>query len=99
MAILSAPSASQLTYDHARELVHHVLLVGDDEAVRGSVELAEHGKVLAEPAAGCLIPAARRILAQTHDVQTGDARVGDVRLGLVLCGGNTTVADLAGQQH
>ncbi|MBW0106811.1 threonine/serine dehydratase, partial [Pseudonocardia sp. KRD291] len=87
VSTLSAPSVSQLTYDHVRELVHDVLVVTDAEAVRGAVELAEHGKIWAEPAAGCLLPAARRVLAQ----------VDDARIGLVVCGGNTTVADLAGQ--
>lgn len=82
---LSAPSASQLTYDHVRELVHDVLVVGDDEALQGTVELAEHGRVWAEPAAGCLIPAARQVLAQ----------VDDARIGVVVCGGNTSVADIA----
>ncbi len=82
---LSAPSASQLTYDHVRALVHDVLVVPDDEALQGTVELAEHGRVWAEPAAGCLVPAARRVLAQ----------VDDARLGIVVCGGNTSVADVA----
>ena len=82
---LSAPTVSQLTYDHVTALVTDVLVVSDAEAVRGTVELAEHAKVWAEPAAGCLLPAARRV----RD------RVGaDARLGLVLCGGNATVADV-----
>ncbi|AJE44140.1 threonine ammonia-lyase [Streptomyces nodosus] len=84
---LSAPSVSRLTYDHVSALVTEVLVVPDAEAVRGSLELAEHAKVWAEPAAGCLLPAARRVRE----------RVGDgARLGLVVCGGNTTVADLMG---
>ncbi|MFI1507664.1 threonine/serine dehydratase [Streptomyces sp. NPDC020597] len=82
---LSAPSVSRLTYDHVRALVTEVLLVSDREAVRGSVELAEHAKVWTEPAAGCLLPAARRVVE----------RVGDgARLGLVVCGGNATTADM-----
>jgi threonine dehydratase len=41
--------------------------------------------VWAEPAAGCLLPAARRVLE----------RVGDgARLGLVVCGGNATTGDV-----
>ncbi|MET8946365.1 threonine/serine dehydratase [Streptomyces sp. NPDC004542] len=78
---LSAPSVSQLTYDHVRALVEEVLVVPDREAVRGCLELADHAKVWAEPAAGCLLPAARQVLE----------RVGDgARLGLVVCGGNAT---------
>ncbi|MFC3572296.1 threonine/serine dehydratase [Streptomyces yaanensis] len=84
---LSAPTVSQLTYDHVSALVTEVLVVPDAEAVRGSLELAEHAKVWTEPAAGCLLPAARQVLK----------RVGDgARLGLVVCGGNASVADVLG---
>ncbi|MDG5806383.1 threonine/serine dehydratase [Streptomyces ossamyceticus] len=82
---LSAPSASRLTYGHVSALVEDVLVVPDAEAVRGVLDLAEHAKVWAEPAAGCLLPAARQVVE----------RVGEgARLGLVVCGGNTTPADI-----
>ncbi|WP_329258828.1 threonine/serine dehydratase [Streptomyces pseudovenezuelae] len=82
---LSAPAVSQLTYDHVAALVTEVLVVPDREAVQGCLDLAEHAKVWGEPAAGCLLPAARRVLE----------RVGDgCRLGLVVCGGNATTADV-----
>lgn len=82
---LSAPSASQLTYDHVAALVEDVLVVSDAEAVQGVLDFAEHAKVWTEPAAGCLLPAARQVLE----------RVGDgARLGLVVCGGNATTADV-----
>ncbi|GGY88045.1 serine/threonine dehydratase [Streptomyces olivaceoviridis] len=88
---LSAPSASRLTYDHVSALVEEVLVVPDQEAVRGCLDLAEHAKVWAEPAAGCLLPAARQVVE----------RVGDgARIGLVVCGGNTTpreITDWAGR--
>ncbi len=84
---LSAPAVSRLTYDHVSALVTEVLVVPDREAVEGSLALAEHGKVWTEPAAGCLLPAARRVVE----------RVGDgARLGLVVCGGNATTADMTG---
>ncbi|MFG2352277.1 pyridoxal-phosphate dependent enzyme [Streptomyces sp. NPDC048521] len=84
---LSAPSVSQLTYDHVSELVEDVLVVPDRDAVRGCLDLADHAKVWAEPAAGCLLPAARQVLA----------RVGEgARIGLVVCGGNTTPRELTG---
>ena len=87
---LSAPAVSQLTYDHVSALVTEVLVVSDAEAVRGTLELAEHAKVWAEPAAGCLLPAARLV----RD------RVGDrARLGLVLCGGNASPADVLAWSH
>ncbi|MET7383230.1 threonine/serine dehydratase [Streptomyces sp. NPDC005526] len=82
---LSAPAVSHLTYDHVRALVTEVLVVPDREAVRGCLALAEHAKVWTEPAAGCLLPAARLVRE----------RVGpDARLGLVVCGGNATTADI-----
>ncbi|MEU3253814.1 threonine/serine dehydratase [Streptomyces sp. NPDC006997] len=82
---LSAPTVSQLTYDHVSALVTEVLVVPDREAVQGCLDLAEHAKVWAEPAAGCLLPAARRVLER---VGTG------ARLGLVVCGGNVTTGDV-----
>ncbi|WP_232836846.1 threonine ammonia-lyase [Lentzea terrae] len=85
VSTLSAPHVSQLTYDHAVALLEDVLVMSDAEAVQGSLILAETQKVWAEPAAGCLVPAARAVLD----------RVGpDARLGLVLCGGNAAVADI-----
>lgn len=82
---LSAPAVSQLTYDHVSALVHEVLVVPDREAVRGTLDLADHAKVWTEPAAGCLLPAARQVLE----------RVGEgARLGLVVCGGNASTRDV-----
>ncbi|MFI8219429.1 threonine/serine dehydratase [Streptomyces sp. NPDC085932] len=87
VSTLSAPSVSRLTYDHVSELVTEVLVVPDREAVRGCLDLADHAKLWTEPAAGCLLPAARRVLE----------RVGDgARLGLVVCGGNATTGDMIG---
>ncbi|WP_089102914.1 threonine/serine dehydratase [Streptomyces hyaluromycini] len=83
---LSAPSVSRLTYAHAAALVEEVLVVPDREAVRGSLEFAEHAKVWTEPAAGCLLPAARQVRE----------RVGDgARIGLVVCGGNVTHQEIS----
>jgi threonine dehydratase len=86
VSTLSAPHVSQFTYDHVSALVEDVLVVPDADAVAGTVTLAERQKVWAEPAAGCLVPAARTVLE----------RVGPgARLGLVICGGNVTFADIA----
>ncbi|HEY0501054.1 MAG TPA: threonine/serine dehydratase [Kutzneria sp.] len=85
VSTLSAPTVSQLTYDHVSTLVTEVLLVTDAEAVQGTLDLADHAKLWAEPAAGCLVPAARQVLA----------RVGrDAKLGFVVCGGNATTEDV-----
>ncbi|MER5886086.1 threonine/serine dehydratase [Streptomyces sp. NPDC001941] len=84
---LSAPTVSPLTYTMVRDLVDEVLVVPEAEAYTGVRELAEHAKVWAEPAAGCLLPAARRVLAKTGD---------QARIGLVVCGGNATLEDVTG---
>ncbi|MFF8713881.1 threonine/serine dehydratase [Streptomyces sp. NPDC015184] len=86
VSTLSAPSAARITYEHVSALVTEVLTVSDAEAVRGTLDLADHAKVWAEPAAGCLLPAARRVLERVGE---------DARLGLVVCGGNATTADMA----
>ncbi|MEU6773609.1 threonine/serine dehydratase [Streptomyces sp. NPDC046759] len=84
---LSAPSVSRLTYDHVCALVEEVLVVPDRDAVQGSLDLADRAKVWAEPAAGCLLPAARQVVARAGD---------GARIGLVVCGGNTTPRELTG---
>ncbi|MFE3248022.1 threonine/serine dehydratase [Streptomyces sp. NPDC059209] len=85
VSTLSAPTVSRITYDHVTDLVSDVLVVSDAEAVQGTLDLANHAKVWAEPAAGCLVPAARRVLERVG---------GGARLGLVLCGGNATTSDV-----
>ncbi len=82
---LCAPHVSELTLAHVSELVEDVVVVSDSAAVAGSLTLAERAKVWAEPAAGCLVPAAHAVLERTGP---------DTRLALVVCGGNMT-ADTA----
>ncbi|MEU7426014.1 pyridoxal-phosphate dependent enzyme [Streptomyces sp. NPDC040750] len=84
---LSPPAVTRLTYDHVAALVEEVLVVPDRDAVQGCLDLANHAKVWAEPAAGCLLPAARQVIARVG---------GGTRLGLVVCGGNTTPGELTG---
>jgi threonine dehydratase len=79
---LSAPHVSASTFAHVSKLVEDVLLVSDEDALRGVRVLAEQAKVWAEPAAGCLLPAAERLLPRLAP---------GARLGLVLCGGNFTL--------
>ncbi len=84
---LGAPVVSDLTLAHARALLEDVLVVPDAEAVAGTVALAEEARCWVEPAAGCLVPAARTVIARTGAAGP---------LGLVLCGGNATVEQLCG---
>jgi threonine dehydratase len=90
VSTLSAPYVSALTLEHVKAQVAEVLVVPDADAVRGTLTLAEEAKLWAEPAAGCLLPAAMQVLD----------RVGPgAHLGLVICGGNVTTADLAAWTH
>jgi threonine dehydratase len=84
---LGAPSVTDRTLSHVQALVETVLTVSDAEAVGGVLTLAEEAKLFAEPAAGCLIPAARQVIE----------RVGaEAKLGLVICGGNVAFSDVEG---
>lgn len=85
---LGAPVVSDLTLAHAHALLEDVLVVSDRDAVAGMIALAEEARCWVEPAAGCLVPAARRVIERTGGAGGG-------RLGLVLCGGNATIAQLA----
>jgi threonine dehydratase len=84
---LSAPHVSARTLEHVRQLVEEVFVVSDIDAMRGVVAFAEEAKLWVEPATGCLVAAAHRVVE----------RVGPVaRLGLVACGGNVTAAEVRG---
>ena len=85
VSTLSAPMVSQLTYDHVTALVSEVIVVTDKQAVQGTLDLADQAKVWAEPAAGCLVAAARQVIERAG---------GTTRLGLVICGGNVTFRDV-----
>lgn len=100
VSTLSAPTVSQLTYDHVSALVDDVLVVSDADAIQGCLELAEHAKVWAEPAAGCLLPAAREVIKKVTEQASEPANEfangggADIKLGLVVCGGNATPTDV-----
>jgi threonine dehydratase len=84
---LGAPSVTDRTLSHVQALVETVLTISDADAVGGVIALAEEAKLWAEPAAGCLIPAAKQVIE----------RVGkEAKLGLVICGGNVAFSDVEG---
>jgi threonine dehydratase len=89
---LGAPSVTERSMAHVKELVEDVLVVSDAEAVDGLLTLAEDAKLWAEPAAGCLIPAAKRVIQRVGP----SLGKGDAKLGLVVCGGNVAFADVQG---
>lgn len=84
---LSAPHVSDATLALAQQNLESVTLVTDAEAVAALTFIAERLKVLTEPAASCTLAAAERL----RDNFTPESKV-----VLILCGGNTGVADVCG---
>ena len=84
---LGAPAVSETTLAMAQNLLESVTLVTDAEAVEALQFIAERLKVLTEPAASCTLAAA----AKLKEKFTPDSKI-----VLILCGGNTGVADLCG---
>lgn len=81
---LGAPRVSEFTLESCRRLARGVTVVSDAEAVHALIYLLKRCKVLTEPAAACVLAAARRerFAATDHVV-------------LLLCGGNATTAEVA----
>jgi threonine dehydratase len=82
---LGAPKVSQYTLDHCQALTEGVAVVSDAEAVSALLFLLERCKVLTEPAASCVLAAARKMAWAPED-----------HVVLLLCGGNATLAEAAG---
>jgi threonine dehydratase len=83
---LGAPTVSPLTLAGTRDLVEEVVVVPDEEAVRGIEMLGAAAKVITEPAAGATWAAALRLR---------DRFPAMARLALILCGGNAGFDDIA----
>jgi len=81
---LAAPWVSEGTLAMAREYLEDVVVVPDVAAVQALVLILERAKVLTEPAASCTLAAAEAVRE----------RLGE-HVVLVLCGGNTSLDDLA----
>lgn len=80
-ATLGAPYAAPRTLAHVDALVSKVFVVSDAAAVAGMRTLAEEAKLWVEPAAGCLVPAARKVAKRVEP---------EARIGLLICGGSAT---------
>lgn len=85
IATLGVPTVSSLFLDIVVALVHDIVVVEDISAFEGVFDFAELEHIWVEPAAGALIPAARRIAGALPE---------NAVLGLVICGGNATVDDV-----
>ncbi len=84
---LGAPYVTESTLTMARDLLESVTVVTDADAVAALTLIAERLKVITEPAASCTLAAAEKLRANF----TPDSKV-----VLILCGGNTSIADACG---
>lgn len=84
---LGAPYVSLETLALAQKYLESVTVVTDAEAVEALLFIAERLKVITEPAASCTLAAAEKLR---------DRFTPESNLVLVLCGGNTGIADVCG---
>jgi threonine dehydratase len=84
---LGAPAVSERSLELTRKYLESVTVVTDAEAVEALRFILERLKVITEPAASCTLAAAERLRANFGP---------ESRVVLILCGGNTSVADLCG---
>lgn len=87
---LGAPSVSARTLAAVAGQVEDVIVVSDADAVRALELIAEHVKVITEPAAACTLAAA---------LQLGERLPPDAQVALILCGGNASLDDIARWRH
>jgi threonine dehydratase len=76
---------TERTLAAARALLGEIRLVEDSDVVRDLVWILQHERVLTEPAAACVLTAAR---AMASDLPA------DARLALILCGSNVALGDV-----
>jgi threonine dehydratase len=84
---LGAPYVTERTLALAQKNLESVTVVPDAEAVDALLLIAERLKVITEPAASCTLAAAKRLK---------DNFGPNSKLVLILCGGNTSIADACG---
>jgi threonine dehydratase len=82
---LGAPFATHRTIAAAKSFLEQVVLVEDGPVVSDLTWLLQNEKVLCEPAAACVLTAARETVPSLPE---------DAVVGLVLCGSNVALHDL-----
>jgi len=82
---LGAPFATARTLSGAKTFLKEIVLVEDQPVVDDVSWLLQTEKVLCEPAAACVLTAARRLAPSLPE---------DAVVGLVLCGSNVSLQDL-----
>jgi threonine dehydratase len=84
---LGAPFATARTLAAAQAMLSEVIRVPDREAVRDLLAILEAERILVEPAAACVLTAAKMRAASFKP---------GARIGLVLCGSTVPLADVTG---
>jgi threonine dehydratase len=82
---LGAPFVTRRTLSAAQTFLEKIVLVEDAPVVRDLDWLLQNEKVLCEPAAACVLTAAREVAPSLP---------ADARIGLVLCGSNVALHDV-----
>lgn len=82
---LGAPAVSDTSLELTQKYLESVTVVTDAEAVEAMTFILERLKVITEPAASCTLAAAEKLRGNFGP---------STKLVLILCGGNTSAADL-----
>lgn len=82
---LAAPFATERTMAAARAFLRDIVIVEDEPVVSDLVWLLQTEKVLCEPAAACVLTAARAVAPKLPQ---------DARIAVVLCGSNVALSDV-----
>ncbi|MEN3261203.1 pyridoxal-phosphate dependent enzyme [Sodalis endosymbiont of Spalangia cameroni] len=84
ISTLGVPLVSDIMFHHAKAYVEGIVVVSDDDAIRGMISFGENAGQWVELATGSLIAAVHKI---AHHLPP------DAVVGLVVCGGNISHQD------
>ncbi len=85
VSTLGVPIIDELMFAHARHYVEDMVVVPDEEAIKGMLSFAQGARQWVELASGALVPAV---------VATAPRLPADAVIGLVVCGGNISLQDM-----
>ncbi|PZP10790.1 MAG: serine dehydratase [Pseudomonas protegens] len=85
VSTLGVPIIDELMFAHARHYVEDMVVVPDEEAIKGMLSFAQGARQWVELASGALVPAV---------IATAPRLPADAVIGLVVCGGNISLQDM-----
>ena len=86
ISTLGVPVIDRLMLEHAQLYLEEIIIVSDNDAIKGMISFAEKARQWVEPASGTLIPAARAVIPVLPS---------DAVIGLIVCGGNMTYPEMS----